>query len=253
MTDTIHFPFGQTRNNGAEDFVQQPFQMSRTGIYLLFLPGERTKGMIGNYLIKGFVIGIVFGVPVGVVGVLSVQRGLTYGPAAGFMTGMGSSVADGIYACVGVFGITFISDFLLRHQDIICLAGCLAVTAIGIRGVRKAETMEWKAARQTEGSGNLASCFLTSFAIAITNPTAVLSFMAVFSMFRIKGTETLGARMGLIAGIFGGTCLWWFAAALIVSRFRERVTGDICVKMNRIFGILMVLFGMGIGIHMLLN
>ena len=68
---------------------------------------------MSNYLLKGLVIGVVFGVPAGVVGVLSIQRVLTQGAFAGLMTGIGSSVADVFYACVGVFGITFISDFLL--------------------------------------------------------------------------------------------------------------------------------------------
>ena len=90
--------------------------------------------MLENYFLKGLLIGIVFGVPAGVVGVLSIQRGMSQGPAAGFITGMGSSVADLFYAGVGVFGITVISDFLIKHQHIICMAGCLLVIAIGIQG-----------------------------------------------------------------------------------------------------------------------
>ena len=72
--------------------------------------------MLENYLLKGLVIGVVFGVPAGVVGILSIQRVLTQGAFAGFLTGIGSSAADIFYACVGVFGLTFISDILLKHH-----------------------------------------------------------------------------------------------------------------------------------------
>ena len=95
----------------------------------------------------------------------------------------------------------------------------------------------------------LVSCFLSSFVIAITNPAAILSFMVVFSMFRIGGTETVGEAIQLVFGIFCGTCFWWLLIAVVVSRIRDRVTDGFYLKLNRIFGILMVSFGVGIGAH----
>ena len=62
--------------------------------------------MLGNYLIRGLMIGLVFGVPAGAIGALTSQRTLNGGLSAGLATGLGSSAADLLYACVGVFGIT---------------------------------------------------------------------------------------------------------------------------------------------------
>lgn len=215
--------------------------------------------MLENYLVRGLIIGIVFGVPAGAVGILSIQRVLSRGAAAGFITGIGSSVADVCYACVSVFGITVISDFLLKHQSIICTLGCMMVILIGIRCLRKKETekpdsmiLKERTDRQQEDFRNLISCFLSSFAIAITNPATILSFMVVFSMFRIGGTESVGEDIQLILGIFCGTCFWWLLIAVVVSRIREKVADGFYVKLNRIFGILMVLLGTGIGVHALM-
>lgn len=91
--------------------------------------------------------------------------------------------------------------------------------------------------------------FLSSFAIAITNPAAILSFIVVFSMFRIEGNESIGENVQLVLGIFCGTCFWWLLIAVVVSRIRERVTDGFYLKLNRIFGILMVLFGAGMGVR----
>lgn len=213
--------------------------------------------MLENYLVKGLVIGIVFGVPAGVVGVLSVQRVLMQGAFAGLMTGIGSSVADVFYACVGVFGITIISDFLLKYQGPICMAGCLMVVAIGIQTIRKTGG-SGKYAPDPAGAGtgeqsgqlkSIMSCFLSSFVIAITNPATVLSFMVVFSMFRIGGTESVEENIRLVFGIFCGTCVWWLAIAVIVSLFRSRITDSFHLKLNRIFGAFMILFGIVIGIR----
>lgn len=73
--------------------------------------------------------------------------------------------------------------------------------------------------------------------------------MAVFSMFRIGGNESLGENIQLVCGIFAGTCIWWTAIAVIVSMFRKKVTDGFYSILNRIFGGLMVLFGILIGIR----
>ena len=78
-----------------------------------------------DYLLRGIFIGLMFGIPVGAVGVLTVQRTLRYGVKAGLFTGLGSSAADCFYACVGAFGFTLVSDFLLARQNIINIAACL--------------------------------------------------------------------------------------------------------------------------------
>ena len=72
-----------------------------------------------DYLLRGILIGLLFGLPVGAVGTMTVQHTLSSGIKAGLFTGLGSSVADCFYAAVGVFGITLISDFLLKYQVII--------------------------------------------------------------------------------------------------------------------------------------
>ena len=66
---------------------------------------------------------MIFGIPVGTVGVLAVQRTLAYGIKAGIVTGLGSSASDWLYACAGAFGIAAVSDFLSGHQVIVNLFG----------------------------------------------------------------------------------------------------------------------------------
>lgn len=71
---------------------------------------------MSDFLIRGIMIGLLFGMPAGAVGAMTAQRTLNYGMKAGLLTGLGSSAADCIYACIGVFGLTLISDFLMKYQ-----------------------------------------------------------------------------------------------------------------------------------------
>lgn len=54
-----------------------------------------------DYLLRGILIGLLFGLPVGAVGAMTVWRTWNSGIKAGLFTGLGSSVADCFYAAVG--------------------------------------------------------------------------------------------------------------------------------------------------------
>ena len=74
---------------------------------------------MASFILRGILIGLLFGMPAGVVGAMTAQRTLNYGMKAGLLTGLGSSAADCLYAYVGVFGLTLVSDFLLTLQTTI--------------------------------------------------------------------------------------------------------------------------------------
>ncbi len=188
--------------------------------------------------LKGILIGLIFGVPVGAVGAMTVQRTWEYGIRAGLLTGMGSSIADCIYAAIGVFGLTVISDFLLQHQTAIHLVGGAIVLFMGIRLLfRKGEAAEVPAV-----SGKV-RMMLSSFAVGITNPVAILTFLFAFSWFGIAGDNTKGSGWLVVLGVFVGTYLWWGGLTAAVALARKKKRADSFRKMNRIFGVVLSLFG----------
>ena len=195
--------------------------------------------MMWEYAVKGVLIGLIFGVPAGAVGVLTIQRTLEKGFKAGLFTGAGSSAADLLYASVGVFGITLISDFLTTYQSLIQMAGGVFIAALGIIILQKKERPD--VVQETKGS--LAFCFFSSFATAIMNPATILSFMIAFAAFEISGDVAVKEGIGLILGILAGTLGWWLLLSGGVSLFRKRITDRIYVWLNRILGCFMTVFG----------
>ena len=154
-----------------------------------------------DYLLRGILIGLLFGLPVGAVGTMTVQRTLSSGIKAGLFTGLGSSVADCFYAAVGVFGIKLISDFLLKYQVIINIFGGGLILYMGIRLLIKKEEVAPKNGKTT---GTL-KMFLSSFAVGITNPAAILTFLFAFSYFGISADAGLLRGIMLVCGVFIGT------------------------------------------------
>ena len=191
------------------------------------------------FLIRGILIGLVFGIPVGAVGALTVQRTLESGIKAGLLTGMGSSVADCIYASIGAFGLTVLSDFLLKMQNIIhCVGGCL-ILGMGIFFlIRKPVYQEMK----TESS-SFGAMFLSSFAIGITNPAAILTFLLAFSWFGIAGETGVKESILLVAGVFIGTYFWWGILTFGTDMLRRKAKIWNSERLNSLFGTILTVIG----------
>lgn len=132
-----------------------------------------------EYLPRGILIGLLFGLPVGAIGALTVQRTWSLGAKTGFLTGLGSSVADCFYACVGAFGLTLISDFLLRYQGIITALGGILILVMGLKSLIHPQG-ELPSGEETPGN---AKFFLTTFAIGITNPAAIFRLRTMNRIF----------------------------------------------------------------------
>ena len=190
-----------------------------------------------SFFLRGMLIGLLFGIPAGAVGAMTVQRTWNYGMRAGLLTGLGSSVADCIYACVGVFGLTVISDFLLKHQTVINLAGGGLILFMGLHLLL--DKTEQKAIPSVSGKIKM---FLSSFLVGITNPAAILTFLFAFSYFGITGETKLLQGVCLVLGVFLGTYIWWGILSITVNIMKSRQKNNF-QTMNQIFGMILCLFG----------
>lgn len=197
-------------------------------------------------LFRGILIGLIFGTPVGAIGMLAIQRTLQDGIKAGLLTGLGSSTADCIYAAVGAFGITIVSDFIEKYQIYINIIGGCILFVFGIRMMQK-KMKEIKEEREI----SKVKIFLSSFLIGITNPVAFFGFLFAFSYFHLGDNLGLIGAVFLVIGVFVGTFFWWLILSDIVYRFREKAVRHEGV-INRISGGLLIAFGVVIFIRSVL-
>ncbi len=192
-----------------------------------------------DYVLRGILIGLLFGLPVGAVGTMTAQRTWNGGIKAGLFTGLGSSVADCFYAVVGVFGLTLVSDFLLKYQVVINIFGGGFVLFLGIRLLMKKED----AAGTKVEPVNPIKMFISSFAVGITNPAAILTFLFAFSYFGISADAGLLRGISLVIGVFTGTYIWWGTLTAVTHIIKKKTEKFSFRYMNRIFGSILSLFG----------
>lgn len=185
-----------------------------------------------EYLLRGILIGLLFGLPVGAIGALTVQRTWSAGVRAGLLTGLGSSAADSFYACVGAFGLTLISDFLLRFQGVITALGGILILGMGLKSLLHPQD-ELPPEENALGGAKL---FFTTFAIGITNPAAILTFLFAFSYFGISEVNGWIDGILLVAGVFFGTYFWWGTLSAMTQLIKRKAAKFRLRTMNRMFG-----------------
>jgi threonine/homoserine/homoserine lactone efflux protein len=193
-----------------------------------------------DFLVRGVVIGFSIAAPVGPIGVLCIRRTLADGRAAGLMTGLGAATADALYGCAAAFGLTWVTGALLGHQTWIRLIGGAFLLYLGVRtflakpGERAAEV----------GGVGLLGAYASTFALTLTNPMTILSFVAVFAALGLGTShpEPISAAT-LVVGVFVGSALWWLTLSGAVGMLRGRFNTASLRWVNRVSGIVITAFG----------
>lgn len=196
--------------------------------------------LIGLWLlVKGLMAGLAIAVPVGPVNVLCASRTLAKGRVSGLVSGLGAATADALYGGIAGFSITFLIRFLEREEFWIRVIGGLLLLAVGVIYFRKPA----QAVNQGGANRSTHSDFSSSLLITLTNPTTVLSFLAVLAALGMGGHRPWWLTFLLVAGIFCGSMLWWIILVLLVNQFRDKFNESAMRTMNRIAGVAIGGFG----------
>ncbi|HEU5102673.1 MAG TPA: LysE family translocator [Roseiflexaceae bacterium] len=197
--------------------------------------------MDASLLLRGLLIGFSIAAPVGPIGVLCIRRTLAQGRAAGLISGLGAASADAIYGCIAGFGLTFISSLLISQQGWLKLIGGAFLCYLGIRTL-----LSQPAERAAAGDAiGLVGAYASTFLLTLTNPTTILSFVAVFAGL---GLASMGgdyaAALLLVLGVFFGSALWWLLLSGGVGMFRARLDVRAMRWVNRLSGGVITAFGL---------
>lgn len=187
-------------------------------------------------LLRGLIAGLVIAAPVGPVNVVCMNRALFSGWRAGIVCGLGSAAADTFYGAVAGFSITFVIDFLIRELFWIRLWGGILLVIIGI-------VYFFKEPSRRDDRQDASANFRLTFFLTLTNPTTVLSFIAVLAALGIGRHRDGLPTIFLIAGIFCGSMLWWIILSSAVTRIRGHAGGRPLRWMHRIGGLAIGCFG----------
>ena len=183
--------------------------------------------------------GLFIAAPVGPVNVLCISRTLSKGWRSGLVSGFGAATADTLYGCIAGFSITFVIQFLIREEFWIRLCGGILLLLIGVSYYFKQPQSLSLQKQEEQGQSD----YVSTFFLNLTNPTTILSFLAILAALGTKEDRASWLTLLLIVGIFCGSMLWWIVLIGIVYRLRHRIDDRAMMWMNRIAGCAIGCFG----------
>jgi threonine/homoserine/homoserine lactone efflux protein len=190
--------------------------------------------------LQGLAVGFSIAAPVGPIGVLCIRRSLAGGVALGLATGLGAATADAAYGCVAAFGLTAISSFLVRGQTWLALLGGIFLCYLGVKTFLSRPAQD---SAQPTGQG-LFSAYLSTVLLTLTNPSTILSFVAVFAGLGLGANASYPAAATLVFGVFTGSAVWWVILSGGIGLLRSRVNSTWMQTINRLSGIVLLAFGL---------
>jgi threonine/homoserine/homoserine lactone efflux protein len=195
---------------------------------------------VPDLFVKGLIVGFCLAAPVGPIAVLCLQRTMSHGRLAGFVSGLGAAVADALYGTLAAFGVTVISSFLMDHRMLFQRVGGAILCVLGAR------LLFVKPPRpEADADRGLFRDFLSTLVLTLTNPMTFIAFAAIFATLgvgAVRGHSMLTAE--LVAGVLVGSSIWFSVLVLLANLLRGRFRYSTLVGINRGTGV----FVIGVGV-----
>lgn len=195
-------------------------------------------------IIKGFAIGICASAPVGPIAIMVIQKSLSKGHYAGFITGLGSCVVDTIFSIIAIFALAAAEQLINQHRELILLVGGLVVTILGW-SMSTSDPFRKLKAREESRSSISVTDFLQAVAMGLSNPGAIFVIFALFAFFGIGPLDRTDWRVApIILSVSLGAAFYWFVVTWLLSHFRKRFKLRTILWINRITGAVIIMIGL---------
>lgn len=201
-----------------------------------------------DIVLRGMVVGLASSITVGPVAVLCIQRTLSKGHQAGFLSGLGVACADTLMAIIAFFFYAMLEAQIEKYSYIISLLGGIFVIVVGV--VIFFQNPSPQIRRNRSGGNSTWRDFVSMFGFTMANFVTVIPYLlAFFAMFGVSshnGSKDIASILSsslIISGFFAGAVSWWFLLTLIINIFRRRFRPHHMVTINRIAGVIIGLLG----------
>ena len=193
-----------------------------------------------DFILRGLVIGFSIAAPVGPIGVLCIRRTLAQGRLTGLVSGLGAATADAFYGAVAAFGLTMISNILIRYQNAFRFVGGLFLCYLGVKTFFSPVIKDELEREDT----NLIGSYSSTFILTITNPMTIISFAAIFAGIGLidPGGDYFISAL-IVLGVFLGSAAWWLGLSTFVGILRNKFSPNMLRWTNRLSAGIIVIFG----------
>jgi len=195
-------------------------------------------------MLKGFLVGVCASAPIGPIAILVIQKSLSKGHKAGFISGLGASVVDTLYAFVAIFALAFAQSMIEKHQNLILIIGGFVLAAVG---VSMAFSNPFRKIRADGKPKVTTKDFGQAVVMGLSNPMAIFVMFTLFAFFGLAddSPHTWSVAPILIC-VSLGSVSYWFSISWLLSRFSRNFKMRTVLWISRITGAIIVIIGIAL-------
>lgn len=189
--------------------------------------------------LKSVLLGLAIAAPLGPIGALCINRTLERGFVAGAAGGLGTALADGVYATLAAMGFATFSGVLAQIDTPLRLIGGAFMLWLGWKSL----TPKPPRATAKISAHDLLGTTAATFLLTITNPMTILSFAALFAGLGLASASGFAGAWPVVVGVFAGSMLWWGLLSGGVALAHHRLPEGFTIWVSRLSGAVLIGFG----------
>lgn len=196
-------------------------------------------------ILKAFLIGICASAPIGPIAILVIQKSLSKGHKAGFITGLGACLVDTVFSIIAIFALALAQRIIEENRELILLGGGLIVA---VMGWRMAVSDPFRKVKSEErGSSISVKDFLQAVAMGFSNPGAIFVIFALFAFFGLGNSSPHDWKVApIIISVSAGATVYWFCVTALLDHFRKKFRLQTILWINRITGAVIIIIGLSL-------
>jgi threonine/homoserine/homoserine lactone efflux protein len=203
--------------------------------------------------LTGFICGFILSVPVGPVNLTIVNEGARRGLLWATLIGFGAVVMELIYCALAFTGFASFFDGKMM-KAVMELTSFVFFLYLGIRFLTVHTILS--AGRHEEKLNQKLhphSAFAIGFVRVMGNPGVFLFWIFLAAYFRAHDwvAPTLAGTFWCVAGVAGGTSVWFCGLSYAVSRGHGKYNERTLLRMERFSGICLLLMAIAQGTHII--
>ena len=187
----------------------------------------------------------------GPIGILCIQRTLNNGRRSGFFTGVGAAASDLFYCLLVGLGISFVTDFIADHVNVLQIVGSIILIVYAIYMIvhNPVSQITENIDQREDHWRDMA----TGFLFTLSNPLIMFLIIPLFARFGFPLPEYKWYHVIMgYAFIVVGALLWWAVITFFVDKVRTHFNIRSMWLINRIIGIIILVlsfYGLATGIY----
>lgn len=196
-----------------------------------------------KFLLIGFAAGAATGIPIGPVNVAVIDAAYRHTLRRAIAVGLGGSVADGLYAALGVLGVTPAIKSYPSVPPIMYAVSGVVLLAYGFLTARSQPVApaQNEAPKSVRPSRELWSGFTVGLALILLNPAAIVTWVVIMGSLVEPANrfEGVACAIGVMIGSFS-----WFALVAFLTQKGKSVLGEKAAWIPRFVGVALMVYAL---------